>query len=160
MRLYDQAREVEEALSKAIDLETGEVLCEDGFLLFEYLEGELEGKVLSTAKYIKEEKLRLKALKEEKQRIDKMVKTLTNRLEWMEQYLLACWAGDKLGDEQVQIKRNIGQTVITTPEAIPEKFKSIEVKEEIKTDKKAIKAAILSGENVTGAIIKPTLGIK
>jgi len=159
MNVYEQSNEVEKALSEAIDEETGEIIDEGKFELFEKLQGDFNTKVLSLAKYLRDKRIHLKNIKDEAKRFRAKQKTLEKNIDWLENYIMICWNGEKLEDIQVKLKRNVGTTEISNEEFVPDKYKTEVTKVEVKIDRSAIKADILNGEKVNGAFIKPTLRV-
>lgn len=160
MNLYEQTKQLEFLLMSAIDIETGEILSESKLELFEQMDGQRDEKILNLGKYIKEQKIYLSALKAEKQRIDAKKKVCENNIARLTRYLFENWKDEKISDDQIQLKRNIGTVQIKDSSLIPEAFKTKEVKTEIKVSKKLIKEVILNGGTVEGAVIEPSLGIR
>jgi hypothetical protein len=87
MRLYDIAREIEDAF--ICDEETGEI-PPDAAKKLDGLEGAFELKAENIAKLICGVEAEAEAFKAEAERLQQRRKTLENRAEWLKQYLADC----------------------------------------------------------------------
>jgi len=122
MNLYETNIEIEKALQNAIDPETGEIVNNEAFDLFEHLQGEKKQKMLNVAKYIKSQSYMVDAYKAEKKRVEEKMVTLNNKIERLKSYLMDHF-DEKIEDEQVKISVRKSQSVnITNPELVPSDF--------------------------------------
>lgn len=100
MRLYEIDIAIEQIVDQYTDPETGE------FTAYEALEAlmkERDEKVESVALWIKDLKAEIEALKAEKQAFEKRIKTSTNKMESLKNYLDYALAGSKFKTPRCQV---------------------------------------------------------
>jgi hypothetical protein len=161
LKLYEINFELEKLLNEAIDFDTGEI-HEDYIKEIEELELKKDEKILNTGKYIKSLVAFVATLKEEKKRIDGLMKSTNKKIETLDKYLrIFVNLGDKYQDGQCTIStRKTSSVVINDPDSIPDIFK-ITVSS-VNISKTDIADAIKEGEEVEGAEMKVDfkIGIK
>jgi len=160
MNLYEITKEMEFRLANSIDPETGEIIDDEAYAAFEMMEDDRDRKILSIAKLIKENKYNLEALQDRKRNLDKRMKTLKNYINFFEQYVLTLWDGEKLEDDEIQVKRNSNPSLVVDENLITDKYKFEETKIEKKVSQKLVKELLLKGEKIQGAYLKYSLGLK
>jgi len=126
MKLYEINFELEKLLSEAVDFETGEI-SEEYIELIEALELKKDEKVLNTGKYIKSLVAFVGTLKDEKKRIDGLMKSTNKKIETLDKYLrLFVKQGDKYQDGQCVVStRKTSSVYIDDADLISEEFKTI-----------------------------------
>jgi len=88
------------------------------------------------------------------------MKTLKNYINFFEQYVLTLWDGEKLEDDEIQVKRNSNPSLVVDENLITDKYKFEETKIEKKVSQKLVKELLLKGEKIQGAYLKYSLGLK
>ena len=150
--LYEMSREMEEALSNiSVDEETGEVT---GLEEVEALRIPLRDKCINVARFIANNDEFVSGLEKMKANIERRIKTRRNLSERLKTRVLDAMIHQldekKLEDHDIVISARKSEFIeILNPELIDQKF--IAVKTETAISKKEIKAAIKSGETVSGA---------
>lgn len=165
--LYEINKEIEEILDtgfseNAVDKETGEIIREK-------LESELDNlkearavKVENIALYIKNAELFSKEIEEEEKRLKERREKLNAKLGWLKSYLTnnMLIIGDvKFETPRVKIGFRKSESVnILNPDIIPKEY--LNEKITYTPDKTKIKAAIKSGEIVSGAVLSENQNIQ
>ena len=159
MTLYDidaqiAALDVAAEDDMLIDEETGELISVAQAL--DALRMEREAKLENVACWVKNLSAESDAIREEENRLVKRRKAAETKAANLKAWLLASMTHEdgttdklKTGRVVVSVKRNPPSTVVDDEALLPWKYKT--VKEIVEQDKAAIKAAILSGEEVPGA---------
>ena len=146
MKLY----EIDDAILSCIDEETGEILDVDKL---NALQIEREQKVESVALWIKDLAAENAAIKEEKDRLDKLSKSNENRAEALKNWLKFALDESPFKTVRCQVKFNHSMAVVIDDETvIPDEYLETQIKS---TPIKAkIKNAILSGTEIAGTHIE------
>ena len=161
MKLYEINFELEKLLEEAVDFDTGEI-SEEFIKEIDELELKKDDKILSTGKYIKSLIAFVDTLKNEKKRIDGLMKSTNKKINGLDQYLrLFVKQGDKYQDGQCVIStRKTSSVFIDNADLISDTFKTTTTTTSI--SKSDIAKAIKDGKDVIGAEIKEdySVGIK
>lgn len=148
MRLYEFDSAIEDAFTKAIDHETGEIIDEDMAERFEQLQIDRDKKIEGIACMIKEFNADALALKAEKDTLAARQRTAENRAASLKRYLEGYLGGEKFESARAAISYRKSVAVnVTDIEAIPKEYLNIKVD----ANKTAIKNAIKNGDVVAGA---------
>ena len=132
-----------------VDEETGELI---GFEAVDELQVSAREKVANTARYIRECEAQLSAMKEARENIYQREQSLKKRVEWLKQN--AFRALDALGEKieeadiRVSIRNNAPSGCVVDEELIPADYIVKKVEEVL--DKKALLAALKSGQEIAG----------
>ena len=144
MTLY----QIEDAIMQCVDFETGEIIDEQ---MLEQLEMERDTKIENICLYIKNLKAEVEALKNEKAYFEKRMKTASNKVESLTNYLTKALGGQKFESTKVKVSyRKSDKVEVVDISKIPEEY--IKVKEP-EADKTAIKNALKSGVKVDGVVL-------
>ncbi len=154
MKLY----EINEALEKCFDMETGEMIDEEQFnALLEEKDKKIEG----VACIVKNKAALIAELKAEKARITDRIGVLENQNANTMGFLDSILGGRPFETAKVKCgyRKSTAVDVIDIAK-IPEKY--VEEVVDLKPDKKEIKAAIKAGEKVPGAVLceRESLSVK
>jgi hypothetical protein len=142
MTLY----EINEEMMNCIDPETGEVDIDQ----LNALQMLREDKIESIALWIKDLKAEAEALKAEKLAFQARQAAAENKAESLKNYLANALNGEKFKTTRCAVSfRKAEKVEITDELELPPEFTTVE----IKADKAAIKQAIKSGQEITGAKI-------
>lgn len=114
MQLYKIDKAIEEAINNGTDPETGE-LIDVGDL--EALLLEKQTKTENIALWIKNLRSDIEALKAERDSFNQRIKTATNKMESLKDYLAFCLNGEKFETEKVKISYRRSEQVAITDEA-------------------------------------------
>jgi len=114
MQLYKIDKAIEHAIENAVDPETGELLSIDDV---EALMVEKNEKIENIACWIKNLKSDIEALKAERDSFNQRIKTATNKMESLKQYLEFCLNGDKFESEKCKISYRRSEVVDIKDEA-------------------------------------------
>lgn len=140
MTLY----EIDEAMLKCIDEETGEVDTE----MLDALTMAKESKLENIALWIKDLEAEAEALKAEKQAFEKRQQAAEKKAESLKNYLTGYLNGEKFKTVKCAVSFRKTQSVnIINVMDVPPMYVNVE----IKPDKNAIKAALKDGKKVSGA---------
>lgn len=156
MRLYELAAGFEEVINGGMifDESTGEILFDEENL--DELGLAFDEKLINSALFIKNTEADIEALKKEEQALAYRRKVAENKAKRMKDYVLRCLdiAGKKsLEDARVSIRTRNNKAVIVDDGAfIPHEY-CTEI-HEWEPDKKLLKQAIESGQNIKGATIE------
>lgn len=149
MKLYEIANGYREALDSLEIDENGELLNAD---LVESLDGAFDDKAESVAVYIKELLCMSSALKEEKKRIDKRLKSVNAKAEWLKGYIarqMDIAQKDELRGIKASISFRRSVETKVDEQSLPKKWWRIVTERE--PDKDAIKKQLMSGAKIRGA---------
>lgn len=142
MKMY----EIEEALEKCFDSETGEIIDP---LQFEALQGERDDKLEAIGCIIKNREVLINGLKDEKRRITERLAVLERENDGTKRFLDGILQGQKFETPKVRMIYRKSTSVDISDEAkVPDEF--VTVVEERKCDKLAIRKALQSGKEVRG----------
>jgi len=168
MNLYEINAEIADAIESMFDTvneETGEIDA-GTFERLETLKAERDAKFDGCGMFIKNETAKLCAINDEIAKLKARAKTIENRIDRVEKYVVDALIGT--GEEKPRFEsarcvlslRSSESVNITDESALPPEF--LKVKMESAPDKTAIKKAIKSGIAVSGAelITKNNLQIK
>lgn len=148
MRLYEFDSAIEDAFTKAIDHETGEIIDEDMAERFEQLQIDRDKKIEGIACMIKEFNADAIALKAEKDTLAARQRTAENRAASLKRYLEGYLGGEKFESARAAIsyRKSVAVNVMDI-NSIPQEYLTIKVD----ANKTAIKNAIKNGDVVAGA---------
>lgn len=154
MKLFEIVSEYRSALENlTIDEETGAI---DGMDTVEELQGSIEEKGESVALYIKELEAFAEDIKAEEKKLKERREQAERKAEYFKTYLAACLDGAELSKlETARVRVSFRKSVsvdIVDETALPLEF--LKIVEDVKIDKTAIKKAINSGVEVSGAVLK------
>ena len=142
MKLY----EIDEALEKCFDPETGEIIDAD---MFEKLSTAREDKIEGVGCIIKNREALIETMKAEKARLTERIAQLTERNEKTKDFLDYVLAGHKFETARVKCSYRKSKAVeIVDQNKIPEEYITVTTKES--PDKVAIGAALKDGKDVPG----------
>ena len=158
MNLYEINRELNDLILSAID---GDGVIQEGFEAdIDELAFRKEEKLLNCAKYIKNEQALADMIKAEEQALASRRKAIEARIEWMKKYVLSNMeAGEKVADAQAQIGTRKSEAIEIIEETLVPKELCNHIPEMWKVDKTAIKKAIKSGVEVSGAKLVERLNL-
>lgn len=145
MTLY----EIDAAIESCVDAETGEII---DIQKLESLEMAREQKIENIACWIKDLKAEAKALKAEKQNIEKRQKADENKAEQLENYLIHILDGAKFKTTKCSVSyRKSVSTAVDMEELLKYSGKDVYLKkQEPEPNKTVIKEALEQGINVPG----------
>ena len=144
MNLY----QIEDAIMQCVDLETGEIIDEQ---MLEQLEMERDTKIENICLYIKNLKAEVEALKNEKAYFEKRMKSASNKMESLTNYLTKALGGQKFETTKVKVSyRKSDKVEVVDISKIPEEYLKMK---EPEADKTAIKNALKSGVKVDGVVL-------
>lgn len=154
MKLFEIVSEYRSALENlSIDEETGVI---DGMEAVEALQGDVREKGESVALYIKELEAFAEDIKAEEKKLKERREQAERKAEYFKTYLAACLDGAELSKlETARVRVSFRKSVsvdIVDETALPLEF--LKIVEDVKIDKTAIKKAINSGVEVSGAVLK------
>lgn len=148
MTLYEINAAIQEALEKAIDTETGEIIDAEAEKELDGLLMTRDEKIENVGLWIKDLKAEAAALKAEKESFEKRIATANNKIESLKKYLFYALNGEKFKTTRLSVSyRNTRAVNVVDLEAIPDEFCRF-TKEARKTD---IAEAIKNGATVPGA---------
>lgn len=144
MKLY----EIENAILKCIDLETGEIIDTDKL---NELQMERDTKIENVACWIKDLKAEAEALKAEKQALAERQKVAENKMESLKKYLAYALDGKSFKSTRASVTFRKSQAVeIADIYKLDENYLRYK---EPEADKTAIKEALKAGKTVAGATL-------
>ena len=154
MKLFEIVSEYRNALENlTIDEETGVI---DGIDAVEALQGDVAEKGESVALYIKELEAFAEDIKAEEKKLKERREQAERKAEYFKTYLTSCLDGAELSKlETARVRVSFRKSVsvdIVDETALPLEF--FKIVEDVKIDKTAIKKAINSGVEVSGAVLK------
>ena len=146
MRLYD----IDQAILKCIDVETGEVIDAEQL---DKLQMERDEKIENVACWIKDLKAEAEALKNEKQALAERQRVAENKAESLKNWLAYALNGEKFKTAKCSISYRNSESVEVTEEgleALMREHEDLLTYETPEPNKKAIKDAIKDGLSVAG----------
>lgn len=152
MTLYDIDNQIAQILNESVDEETGE-LNEEALESIGALQMARTEKLDNIGIYLKSLDAEITALKEEKSKLDERIKSKSNKIERIKNYLLTYVITEKKIEttHAVYTTRDSEYVDVISEEDIPEMY--LKIKVEKSPDKTAIKNAIKAGEEIPGAVI-------
>ena len=155
LKIYEIPHEIQTALNAlTVDDETGEVI---GWERLDELTQGAADKIANTARYIRYVQSQIEAMKVAKANIDARMKTAQRFVDWLSvktvEGLLSLPDGKrKIEEPDIKVSTRKSESVSLDDESLlDKKFVKVEVITKQSPDKKAIKEAIKSGEEVKGA---------
>jgi hypothetical protein len=149
-KLFEIADEIEKLISRATDLETGEIE-EPDILKLDKLQSDFNDKALSVAKYIMGERAEAKSIEEHAHKMLKRAALHNRRADRLAKYLDFHLAGQKLKDEYIEVGYRKSEFVdvfdaeLLAPHLL--------VEQPSRPNKRLIKDKIKSGIAVAGAAL-------
>lgn len=156
-KVWQIPQAIDDALENLIDPETGEMLSEEEVLaICEKLEGERDEKVEYFCKLIANYTAEVDALKNQKKKFDSRIKTRSNSIDYLKDYVRLLLNGEKWVAEDASVSvsyRNTKNVVeIVNLDAVPDEyFKTPHTESNL--NKTAIKESLLNGSNVAGCTL-------
>jgi hypothetical protein len=122
----------------------------------EGLTGELEDKAVNVAKFIRNMETTANAIKKAEVDMAKRRKSLETRVQWLEDYLKSSMEATGITKIEcpyfkLSIAKNPPALDLFDANAVPEQYKQTETVTTEQIDRAAIKAALSSGQTITGA---------
>lgn len=155
LKIYEIPSQIQAALNALeVDEETGEIV---GWDKLEALTESATTKIANTARYIRYVQAQIEAMKVAKANIDARLKTAQRFVYWLSvktvEDLLALPDGKrKIEEPDIKVSTRKSESVSLDDESLlDKKFVKVEVITKQSPDKRAIKEAIKSGEEVKGA---------
>lgn len=144
--------EIRQDFENCIDLETGEIDEQK----WSELEGEWTEKVENVALYVKNQRMLVAGMTEEKKNLEDRIKSVQNQIDGLNQFLyraiVEMGGADKFETPKAKVTFRKSESVdIVNEDMIPARF--MDFKTVRKPLKKEIKEAIKNGEEVDGATI-------
>lgn len=151
MNIFEFDAVIADALDRAIDQETGEIVDELALEGLEEIQMDRDAKIENSVMYIKDCNARADAIKQEIKNLQARAKTFENKAEATKNYLQSALAGEKFESAKCKISYRKSESISIDPDAlIPYKF----VKQrEPEYDKSALKKALKSGEVIDGVTL-------
>lgn len=151
MNLYEIDKKLKEALEKAVDPETGEILDDAAVEEFNNLSMAFDKKVDNILCFIKDLNADIKAGKEEENSLAKRRRSKEKKAEWLTGYVKNILNGRSFESPRAVVSYRKSSSVnITNMNLIPEEFLKYA---EPTANKTAIKESIKEGKTVPGAEI-------
>lgn len=160
MNIFEFDKVIADAIERAIDQETGEIVDELALEGLEQLEMDRNTKIENSVMYIKDCNARADAIKQEIKVLQARAKTFENKAEATKKYLQSALAGEKFESAKCKISYRKSESVNIDPDAlIPSQYIKIR---EPEYDKKALKQALKAGEKIDGVeiVVKSNIQIK
>ena len=161
MRLYDIDKALEEAIERAFDPETGELIDETAMEDIAALQLARDQKIEGIALWVKNLTAEAEALKKEKDAFAAREKAAKNKAERLKGYLAYALAGQKFKTDKVAISYRTSESVIFTDEIdieqLPEEYLRRSAPE---LDKTAVKEALKAGEVIEGLALQKRQSIQ
>jgi len=155
MKLYEINEQIESLLSReVIDIETGEVLDDNGFEELKSLEAERDLKLENIGLFIKNLDADVLAIKEEEKKLAERRKVKENKVKSVKQFLSDYLQIENLKKfETAKIKLSFRKSESVNVTVAAEKLPSVYYKEktEYTADKNEIKKALKAGVEISGA---------
>lgn len=149
MTLYEINNQIQEALEKAVDPETGEI-NENMYAYLDELTLARDEKAENVALWIKNLKADAAAIKEEAKNLSVRARVAENRADRLTDYLQYCLHGDKFSTARVSVSYRHSKKVEFDENRlseVPEQFLRYKDPE---LDKKAVTDALKAGQEVPG----------
>ena len=151
MNIFEFDKVIGDAIERAIDQETGEVISEDALAGLEEIEMEREKKIENCVAYYKDCLARAKAIKEEAKALQDRAKSYENKADSLKNYLESALDGEKFESPRCKISYRKSESISIDPDAlIPSQYIKIREPEYNKT---ALKKALKAGEKIDGVTI-------
>lgn len=151
MNIFEFDRVIQDAIERAIDPETGEIISEDALAGLEEIEMEREKKIENCVAYYKDCLARAKAIKEEAKALQDRAKSYENKAENLKNYLQSALNNEVFESSKCKISYRKSESVSIDPDAlIPSEFIKIRDPE---YDRVALKKALKAGEKIDGVTI-------
>lgn len=154
MNIFQINKAIEEAIDKAIDVETGEIL---DFSELEELQLAKEEKIKNTALYVLNLRAEAKAVEEQEQKFKKRKNVLINKEKNLSEKIQFILNGETFNSPEVDISYHKSKAVVITDEQAFKDFEYnpnyVKITTEINPDKIAIRQAIERGEVIPGCEI-------
>ena len=158
MTLYEIDNRITEALARAIDPDTGELIDEEALQALDDLQMERKEKCENIGCYYKSLRAEAEAIKAEEKALKQRREAIENKAERMKGYLDYALQGEKLQTARVAVSYRTSKAVVADIDAIPKKYIRKKITEE--PDKKLIKEALDAGKKVRGAYIEEKKNIQ
>ena len=158
MRLYNIDNQIELALSRCIDSETGEIIDEDYFQAVEDLKLNREEMLLDIACLVKDYEAEAEKFDKEIENLKARKQRFLNLAETQERLIKRyIQDGEKLEDARVKIIWRKSSSIMIDRDVLelPDRF----IRTKIEADRRELEAAIRSGEKIEGVYIKPKLNM-
>ena len=151
MNIFEFDKVIADAIERAIDQETGEIISEDALAGLEEIEMEREKKIENCVAYYKDCLARAKAIKEEAKALQDRAKSYENKAENLKNYLQSALNNEVFESSKCKISYRKSESVSIDPDAlIPSKFIKIR---EPEYDRIALKKALKDGEKIDGVTL-------
>ena len=151
MNIFEFDKVIADAIERAIDQETGEIINEVALAGLEEIEMEREKKIENCVAYYKDCLARAKAIKEEAKALQDRAKSYENKAENLKNYLQSALAGEKFESAKCKISYRKSESISIDPDAlIPSQYIKLR---EPEYDKAALKQALKAGEKIDGVTI-------
>ena len=151
MRLYDIDKALEEAIEKAFDPETGELIDETAMEDIAALQLARDQKVEGIALWVKNLTAEAEALKREKDSFAAREKVAKNKAERLKGYLLWALNGEKFKTDKVAISYRTSESVVASEDLDVSKLDERYLRHPApELDKTAVKEALKAGETIEG----------
>lgn len=163
MRLYDIDKGIEDAIERAFDPETGELINDEALEDLAALQLAREQKVEGIALWVKNLTAEAEALKHEKDAFAAREKATKNKAERLKGYLLWALQGEKFKTDKVAISYRTSEAVVATDELDVGKLDERYLRHPApELDKTAVKEALKAGETIEGLSLekRQTIQIK
>lgn len=149
MNLYEISAEIQSAWDKAVDQETGEVLSEEALELIDKLEMDFDNKVENIALWIKNLNAEAEAIKAEKLALAARQSSVEKKADSLKRYLASALGGNKFSTARVAVSfRKSEQVEVDEGVWFDDEYLTYT---DPKPNKTAIKKALKSGVEITGA---------
>lgn len=159
MTLYEINKNIEEALEKAIDAETGEVVDDEMMEIFDHLLMDRDEKIENIGLFIKDLRAGADAIKEEAKKLTARARAAENKAEHLSSYLEFCLNGQKFSSPRCAISFRKSKKVEFDENRlseVPEKYLRYKDPE---LNKKAVTEALKAGEEVPGCKLVDNVSI-
>lgn len=154
MKIYEINEQLRELMALAVN-EDGEI-NEEALAKAQQLEGDKSKKVLAFAKFIKEKKSEIQAMKDAEKSIAVRRKSIENLCARSEDYLMGCF-DSKVSDDFIAVSKSRSERVVVVDVVgfIESQMETHFVKESYSVDKAAIKKCLRQDpDSVCGASIE------
>lgn len=161
MRLYDIDRGIEDAIERAFDPETGELIDEQALEELEALQVAREQKIEGVALWVKNLTAEADALEKEERVFAARKRAARNKVERLKSYLTASLSGEKFKTDKVSISYRSSESVAVSEaldvSSLDERYLRIPAPE---LDKTAVKEALKAGEVIEGLSLQKKVSIQ
>ena len=159
MTLYDIDKRIEEAMERAVDMETGEIINDEAMAELEQLDMDRNTKIENTAKFYKNLVSDVKELKEEAKKLTERAQAAQRKADSLKNYLSFSLNGQafKQGTVAISYRKSTSVQIDNIKELPAEYLRH----KEPEPDKTAIKLALQADpESVPGASLIETQNIQ